>query len=230
MKMGTDLQKYESPLYDKLVLCKCILEYIEYNNSGSQLLEPVETGSRSLQLSLRRALPGFPICLRPPVQLTRVLGLGWVWVRAFFSKMVSNDPNFPSPRPPLVVRTTPLEEEFLVGTGVLGAGINGKVVECTDRWEGRKGMSDLISSKSEQETKMITTTPIFQFKNRNIYTLLSEKKAALLFLIRHCKTLLTLLTKSHCANGRGWLLWQVLHIWAELIEIWRVPWVYSWLL
>ena len=50
-----------------------------------------------------------------------------------FPKMVSNGPNFPSPRPPLVVRTTPLEEEFLVGTGVLGAGINGKVVECTDR-------------------------------------------------------------------------------------------------
>ena len=47
--------------------------------------------------------------------------------------MVSNGPNFPGPRPPLVVRTTPLEEEFLVGTGVLGAGINGKVVECTDR-------------------------------------------------------------------------------------------------
>ena len=46
--------------------------------------------------------------------------------------MVSNGPNFPGPRPPLVVRTTPLEEEFLVGTGVLGAGINGKVVECFD--------------------------------------------------------------------------------------------------
>ena len=47
--------------------------------------------------------------------------------------MGSNGPNFPSPRPPLVVRTTPLEDEFSVGTSVLGAGINGKVVECTDR-------------------------------------------------------------------------------------------------
>ena len=51
------------------------------------------------------------------------------------SAMGSNGPNFPSPRPPLVVRTSPLEDEFVVGSNVLGAGINGKVVECTDRWD-----------------------------------------------------------------------------------------------
>ena len=28
-----------------------------------------------------------------------------------------------------------MEDEFSVGTSVLGAGINGKVVECTDRWD-----------------------------------------------------------------------------------------------
>ena len=47
--------------------------------------------------------------------------------------MGSNGPDYPNARPPLVVKTSPLEEDFLVGSSVLGAGINGKVVECTDR-------------------------------------------------------------------------------------------------
>ena len=47
--------------------------------------------------------------------------------------MDSNAPDYLNPRPPLVVKTSPLEEDFLVGSSVLGAGINGKVVECTDR-------------------------------------------------------------------------------------------------
>ena len=47
--------------------------------------------------------------------------------------MGSNAPDYLNPRPPLVVKTSPLEEDFLVGSSVLGAGINGKVVECTDR-------------------------------------------------------------------------------------------------
>ena len=47
--------------------------------------------------------------------------------------MGSNAPDYPNARPPLVVKTSPLEEDFLVGSSVLGAGINGKVVECTDR-------------------------------------------------------------------------------------------------
>ena len=47
--------------------------------------------------------------------------------------MGSNAQDYPNARPPLVVKTSPLEEDFLVGSSVLGAGINGKVVECTDR-------------------------------------------------------------------------------------------------
>ena len=47
--------------------------------------------------------------------------------------MDSNAPDYLNPRPPLVVKTSPLEEDFLVGSSVLGAGINGKVLECTDR-------------------------------------------------------------------------------------------------
>ena len=56
--------------------------------------------------------------------------------RSLSSKMGSNVPDYPNPRPPLVVKTSPLEEDFLVGSSVLGAGINGKVVECTDRRSG----------------------------------------------------------------------------------------------
>ena len=73
----------------------------------------------------------FPPANRPPVQLTKGSDL----VGFISSAMGSNGPNFPSPRPPLVVRTSPLEDEFVVGSNVLGAGINGKVVECTDRWD-----------------------------------------------------------------------------------------------
>jgi len=69
--------------------------------------------------------------------------------------MGSKAPENPNARPPLVVKTSPLEEDFLVGSSVLGAGINGKVVECTDRRSGNKCalkvIRDCVESRREVE-------------------------------------------------------------------------------
>merc|ERR1712038_2020307 len=96
---------------------------------------------------------GIPNRLRPPASAS---GQGPValWY-LLSSKMGSNGPDYPNARPPLVVKTTPLKEDFLVGSSVLGAGINGKVVECTERRSGNKCalkvIRDCAESRSEVE-------------------------------------------------------------------------------
>merc|ERR1712012_1178000 len=81
------------------------------------------------------------------------VALWYLPTRSLSSKMGSKAPENPNARPPLVVKTSPLEEDFLVGSSVLGAGINGKVVECTDRRSGNKCalkvIRDCVESRRE---------------------------------------------------------------------------------
>ncbi len=42
------------------------------------------------------------------------------------------------PRSGLAIKSSPLVDDYVISTNVLGLGINGKVVECTEKATGRK--------------------------------------------------------------------------------------------
>lgn len=76
---------------------------------------------------------------RNSVKLSRIfVGCRWWYNLTFLCSLVFNYSKMNPNKKPLVLKSTPITEEYELSNTVLGLGINGKVIQCYSKASGEK--------------------------------------------------------------------------------------------